>query len=70
MSAASERLAALLGPLPPAVAALPETAQAELLARLETACRHQQTTLDKAFDDALEHLPRLLRGTVRKMIRP
>lgn len=66
----TDALTRKLGPLPAAVAALDAADRQALLALLATAETRQADELDAAFEAALGHLPRLLRGTVRKMIRP
>ena len=40
----------------------------ELLAMIQTARKTQQAALDEAIDAALGHLPRLVRGTARKVL--
>lgn len=70
MHDATDPLTRKLGALPPAVSALAAPDRQALLALLATAETRQADELDAAFEAALAHLPRLLRGTVRKMIRP
>lgn len=70
MQDTTDALRRKLGPLPPAVVALGEADRQALLALLNAAETRQSDELEAAFEAALSHLPRLLRGTVRKMIRP
>lgn len=64
-------LAELLGDPPPP--ALEGMDAADLDAFAETvlaARRHQRKQLERALEDALAHLPALLRGPVRKILFP
>lgn len=66
----TDALTRKLGPLPAAVNALDAAGRHALLELVTRAEQRQSDELEAAFETALSHLPRLLRGTVRKMIRP
>ena len=61
-------LAGQLGDLPESVAALPAEHQQDLADALREARRKQGAALAKAGDDALRHVPALLRPAVRKAV--
>ena len=52
----------------PAVSGLPDEHQAHLATAIRGARRHQAEQLAAASEQALEHIPRLLRGPVRKIV--
>jgi hypothetical protein len=70
MQDAVERLRTQLGASPPTrlVAALDESALAELADALAEARRAQRAALAQAREDALGHIPRLLRPIVRRVV--
>lgn len=47
---------------------LTEQESADILELLQEARRGQKKSLDAALDEALGHLPRLIRGSARKML--
>jgi hypothetical protein len=53
---------------PPAIAALGETDLARLTATLRAAREHQTAALEGATDHGLAFIPKLLRGTVKKVL--
>jgi len=60
-----------LGGRPPAELGALDTAEIDALATsLRRARHHQQKQLARAFEAALEHVPLLLRGAVRKILAP
>ncbi len=54
----------------PDLAALDAAEIDALTEALKRARRHQQQQLKQAFEAALEHVPMLLRGAVRKILAP
>lgn len=50
------------------LALLSDEESAELATLLREARRNQQQALDASLDEALGHLPRLIRGTARKIL--
>ena len=74
MSPAQDRVGAraladlLGGPPPTAIAALGPDAQQHLVALLEQARDSQRRALDASIDQGLEHLPRILRRSVRLLL--
>lgn len=58
------------GAPPPDVAALDAASQAELAELIAASRQRQQQQLGKALEDALGHLPRLLRAPVRRVLFP
>lgn len=50
------------------LAALPETAQAQLSADIQSARAQQKKTLDEAIDNGLRMVPALLRGPLKKIL--
>lgn len=69
--AAGEILRAELGAEPPPglIDNLDADALIALAGKLREAKEHQSEALDRAIDDALGHLPRLLRMTVERILR-
>jgi hypothetical protein len=68
-TAALADLARALGaPVPPAFAALATADAAHLTAAIGTAQARQTAQLEDAVTDALNHVPRPLRGAVRKAV--
>lgn len=68
MTAPAPSLSALLGELPPAVAALPE-AERHALAELVLRARDRQArTTDQATEVALKGVPLPVRGLIRKAL--
>jgi mono/diheme cytochrome c family protein len=66
---AKRALRAELGAAPPkGLDALSDDQIADLAAALHDARARDKAALAKAMQDALQHVPRLLRGPVRKMI--
>jgi hypothetical protein len=66
---AKRALRAELGAAPPkGLDALSDDEIADLAAALHDARARDKAALAKAMQDALQHVPRLLRGPVRKMI--
>lgn len=64
-----ELLARELGGDPPeAFHGLPREAQQALIAALRAARSRQKNQLDQALTQALEHVPMLMRGPVRKIL--
>lgn len=63
-------LARELGGRLPDLGALEEAELAALAEALRRARRQQQQQLQRAFEAALEHVPLLLRGAVRKILAP
>lgn len=62
-------LETVLHAAPPAeLAALPPDAIADLAAAIRTARREQGAALEAAGEQALTHVPRLLRGPVKKVL--
>ncbi|HVW43728.1 MAG TPA: hypothetical protein VHC18_20505 [Amycolatopsis sp.] len=61
-------LAGQLGGLPESVEALPEQHKQDLADAVYEARRRQGAALAKAGDDALRHVPALLRPAVRKAV--
>lgn len=59
---------AALGLPPDTLARLPAAVQDRLLADINQARRLQAAEYETAFEQALTHVPALLRGTVRKII--
>ena len=59
-----------LGGKLPDLGALDDADIDALTESLRRARRHQQKQLQQAFDAALEHVPLLLRGAVRKILQP
>lgn len=60
---------ALHGAEPPEeMARLTESELEELAAAIETMHRHQEEALQQAMEDALSHVPGMLRKSVRKML--
>lgn len=53
---------------PPAIAALEEGDLARLARALRTAREHQTAALEAATDQGLAFVPKLLRGTVKKVL--
>lgn len=53
---------------PPAIAALDDADLARLTATLRGAREHQTAALEAATDQGLAFIPRLLRGTVKKVL--
>ncbi len=69
MAAIDELTEALGGPPPPGLAARVSDADARELARaVDEARRRQTAALDEATTNAFEHIPRLLRGPIRKLV--
>lgn len=68
MSVVDELSTELRSPLPDAVAALPEANVGDLLDALRSALATQARELDEAVTAALNHVPRPLRGAVRKAV--
>jgi hypothetical protein len=57
------------GPPPPGLIAALDDDEIERLAGLLAAAREEQAAeLDRAMDDALGYVPRLARGTVRRLL--
>jgi hypothetical protein len=54
--------------VPPAIAALPETEVAALAGMLGDARERQRAALERALDEGLGFVPRLLRGPVKKAL--
>ncbi len=52
----------------PSLVALTATDQAALAARITESMVLQEAALNRASDEALGHLPRLMRGPVRKIL--
>lgn len=68
---ADDALRAAVNDEPPAsIAQLPTDAQRQLAKVLEDSRLQQQARLQKSLKDALNHLPRLLRGPVRRVLFP
>jgi predicted DNA-binding transcriptional regulator YafY len=66
---AKRALRAELGAAPPkGLDALTDDEIADLAAALHEARARDKAALAKAMRDALQHIPRLLRGPVRKMV--
>lgn len=66
---AASRLGAELGAEPPPQVAALDDAHVDDLARsLSDARRRQRVALAQATDAALDHLPRLVRGVVRRVV--
>jgi predicted DNA-binding transcriptional regulator YafY len=66
---AKRALRAELGAAPPkGLDALSDDEIADLAAALREARSRDKAALAKAMQDSLQHIPRLLRGPVRKMI--
>ena len=66
---AKRALRAELGAAPPkGLDALSDDEIADLARALHSARERDRAALAKAMQDALQHVPRLLRGPVRKMI--
>jgi hypothetical protein len=66
---AKRELRAELGAAPPkGLDALTDEEIADLAGALRVARERQSAALAKAMEDALRHVPRLLRGPVRKMM--
>lgn len=63
-------LARELGGRLPQLDGLDESELAALTEALRRARRNQQQQLQRAFEAALEHVPLLLRGAVRKILAP
>ncbi|WP_420426354.1 hypothetical protein [Algiphilus sp.] len=64
-------LRAAVNDVPPkSVMRLPADEQQRLATLLADSRRHQQQRLQQALKDALGHLPRLLRGPVRRALFP
>ncbi|MHA7833989.1 MAG: hypothetical protein ACX94A_05860 [Algiphilus sp.] len=64
-------LRAAINDVPPtSIARLPAKDQQRLATLLADSRRHQQQRLQQALKDALGHLPRLLRGPVRRALFP
>ena len=63
-------LARELGGRLPQLDALDEAELTALTEALRRARRNQQQQLQRAFEAALEHVPLLLRGAVRKILAP
>lgn len=59
-------LAGLLGSLPEGVEALPEEHKQNLAEALREAHRRQAAALSRVGDEAMRHIPSLLRPAVRK----
>ena len=53
---------------PPAIASLEEADLARLTAALRAAREHQTAALVEATDNGLSFIPKLLRGTVKKVL--
>lgn len=67
--AATDRLSAALGgKLPAGAEALTAEELADLADAIEAAQKRQSEALTQAAEDALGFVPRLLRGTVRKIV--
>jgi hypothetical protein len=54
----------------PDLSALSGAEQDRLVALIQTARRNQKAQLAQAMEDALSHIPALLRGAVRKVLVP
>jgi hypothetical protein len=66
---AKRELRAELGAAPPkGLDALSDEQVADLAGALRTSRERQSAALEEAMEDALRHVPRLLRGPVRKMM--
>jgi hypothetical protein len=66
---AKRELRAELGAAPPkGLDALSDAEVSDLAAALRSSQERQSAALAKAMEDALRHVPRLLRGPVRKMM--
>ncbi|HEX8976935.1 MAG TPA: hypothetical protein VF781_10520 [Solirubrobacteraceae bacterium] len=64
-----EALRAHLGDAPPAgLRSLPDVHLADLADAISQARRHQREALAAAGDRALSHVPRLLRGPIRRVV--
>lgn len=69
MSTAQDRLAAEYGAtLPPGLAALTAEQQDKLVVAIEEARVRQARALVKATDHGLDFIPKLLRGSVKKVL--
>jgi hypothetical protein len=69
MSETHEALADLFeGPVPPGLASLPDRELVILVDAIAAAQRHQRDALAAAVDAGLAMVPRVLRGTVRKVL--
>jgi len=68
MGATDDLASELKMSLPSGVAALSEDHARDLLDALRTSRQRQSHELDQAIDSALNHIPRPLRGAVRKVI--
>jgi hypothetical protein len=53
---------------PPWLIALPSEARAELLAAIREVRVARRAALQQAIDAAMEHVPRVLRGALRKVL--
>lgn len=53
---------------PPSIAALDDSDLARLTAALRAAREHQTAALEAATDHGLSFIPKLLRGTVKKVL--
>lgn len=68
---ADDALRAAVNDEPPvSIAQLPTQAQRQLATILDNSRQQQQARLQKSLKDALNHLPRLLRGPVRRVLFP
>jgi hypothetical protein len=54
--------------IPPAIAALSDAEQARLAELLRAARERQRAALERALDDGLGFVPRMLRGPVKKAL--
>jgi hypothetical protein len=69
MSSELEALGRVLGDRPPpAFATLEDRELAALSGALETALERQSAELEAASERALQHVPRMLRGTVKRVV--
>ncbi len=69
MSESGDALAELLGgSLPPHLAALDDHDLARLVDAIVAAQHHQREALATAIDDGLAIVPRVLRGTVKRVL--
>lgn len=68
MAGGPEALKAELGgELPPGLEGLDAASQARLAKTLRDARQRQQKHLGEAIDEALKHIPALLRGPIRRL---
>lgn len=64
----SELERAIRGPVPPALAALDAADRQALAAAVEAALEQQRHALAAAVDSGLGFVPRVLRGTVKRVV--